>query len=269
MPPPLIFVSNDDGVDSPGLHAAVDALLPLGSVTVAAPRHQQSGAGRGLVGDPGERLHRVEYRVRETPVRAYSCNASPAQTVLHALDVLCSDTLPDLFVAGINYGENLGLNVTLSGTIGAAMEAASRGIPSLAVSLETDHAFHFSHGEVDWGVGIHFTREFAAGILSRRMPADVDVINVVIPDSATPDTPWRTTRASRQSYFATRLSDPSEASRIRDAEFGVYVDRDKLEPDSDIRAVLQDRVVSVTPLSLDMTSRTGLDEVDTILRGPK
>ena len=266
MTEPLIFVSNDDGVDSPGLRAAVEALLPLGLVTVVAPMNQQSGAGRGLVGDPGERLHRVDYEVSGTPVRAYTCNASPAQTVLHAFDVLCGTEVPDLFVAGINYGENLGLNVTLSGTIGAAMEAASRGVPSLAVSLQTDHAFHFSHGDVDWGVAIHFTHYFAAKILSRPLPVDVDILNVVIPDSATPETPWHTTRASRQSYFATRLHKPSEESRICDAEFGVYVDRKALETDSDIRAILDDRVVSVTPLTLDMTSRLPLQDLDDLIR---
>ncbi|MDA1045197.1 MAG: hypothetical protein O3C57_08245, partial [Verrucomicrobia bacterium] len=168
--------------------------------------------------------------------------------------------------SGINYGENLGSNMTISGTVGAALEAATDGIPALAMSLQTDHGMHHAHGEVDWNAAMHFTSLFAKRMLKTPLPRDVDVLNVVLPDDATPSTPWRLTTQSRQGYFSTRFSAPHLDNTIGSAEFGVFVEEATLESDSDIRAVLIDRIVSVTPLSLNMTSRISFAPFEAALR---
>jgi 5'-nucleotidase len=267
MKRPLIFVTNDDGIDSPGIRAAVHAVLPLGEVVVLAPRHQQSSTGRGMYGDRATRLVPGTVLVDGRAITAFSCDASPAQTVLHGLTVLASERAPDLLVSGINYGENLGTNVTLSGTVGAALEAASVGIPALAVSLQTEHVYHAAYGELDWATAEHFARQFAKRLLRERLPADVDVINVVVPETATPATPWRVTRQSRHAYFSVHMPERSVESRIGDARLGVYLEPDAVEPDSDIAAILRDGHVSVTPLSVDCTSRTDMRALDATLRG--
>jgi len=252
----LIFVTNDDGVESPGLRAAVEAVLDLGEVIVLAPRRQQSSMGRSLCGDQEEGLQPFPYEVRGRTVRAFACEASPALAVMHGLNVLRSRWQPDLLIAGVNYGENLGLNVTISGTIGAALEAACAGIPALAVSLQTELEYHFRYGDLDWSGAQYFCRLFAARMLRQRLPFDVDVLNVNVPRGATPTTAWRITRLSRHSYFSARMEAPDLGRPIRDSKIGVYLDPDTLEPDSDIYALVRDQVVSVTPLSLDLTSRT-------------
>jgi len=100
------------------------------------------------------------------------------------------------------------------------------------------------------------------------MPGDVDVLKVDIPASATPQTPWRITRLSRQRYFQPLPSGRRHLAEKRRLGYDMVIDYDTLEPDSDIHAVCVDRAVSITPLSLDMTSRVTLDRVGSLLRGP-
>ncbi|MCE9616221.1 MAG: 5'/3'-nucleotidase SurE [Lentisphaerae bacterium] len=267
MTVPLIFVTNDDGIESPGIRAAVAAVCSLGEVLVVAPRRQQSSTGRGIGGGKDERLTRMDFDLDGRHVRAYACDATPAQTLLHGLNVLGAGRRPDLIVSGINYGENLGTNITLSGTVGAAIEGASAGIRALAVALQTDTAFHHHYGDVDWATATHFTRLFAARLLALpALPHDVDVLNVVVPESATTITPWRVTRQSRHPYFSAQLANGGLDSRIGDARIGVFCDRGAVEADSDIAAILCDGLVSVTPLSLDCTSRTDFGVLDRHLR---
>lgn len=259
MSRPLILITNDDGIESPGLRAAAAAVMPLGDLLVVAPRRQQSSTGRGLGGGKDEKLVAVPFAVQGVAVRAYCCDATPAQTVLHGLHVLGAARRPDLVVSGINYGENLGTNITLSGTVGAALEGACAGIRALATALETDTAFHHQYGDVDWSGAQHFVRYFAQRLLEGPLPPDVDVLNVVIPESATAATPWRVTRQSRHPYFSAQWPSNGLETRLGDARIGVFLDPSVLEPDSDIAAVLRERIVSVTPLSLDCTSRTDLE----------
>jgi 5'-nucleotidase len=256
MSRPRICVTNDDGIESPGLRAAVEAVLELGRVVVLAPRHQQSSMGRSLHGDRNQALEPTPYEAGGRTIPAYACNVSPALALMHGLNVLGPSERPDLVIAGVNFGENLGLNVTLSGTIGAALEAACAGIPALAVSLQTDLEYHYAYGPAEWRAAQHFCRLFAAWLLGHARPPDLDVLNVNIPRTASPHTPWRLTRLSRQSYFSARMESPQPEVPICEAKVGVYLDHAALTPDSDIYAIVRDGVVSVTPLSADLTSRT-------------
>ncbi|MDD5657148.1 MAG: 5'/3'-nucleotidase SurE, partial [Elusimicrobia bacterium] len=185
----------------------------------------------------------------------YRLDCSPAMLVQHALPVLFAGKPPALVVCGINYGENVGTSVTPSGTVGAALEAARFGLPALAVSRQTALGQYFKYGELDWSAAAHFTRLFAAKLLEGRLPGDADVLNVNVPDSARLDTPWRLTRVSRQAYFWLDPASPSPAARLGEGVLRIDVDAATLEPDSDIQALSRDRVVSVTPLSLDLTAR--------------
>ncbi|NPA91301.1 MAG: 5'/3'-nucleotidase SurE [Chloroflexi bacterium] len=263
---PLFFVTNDDGIHSPGLKAAVQALLPLGDVLVVAPTHQQTSMGRSMPPTDGV-VHSITLDVDGQPVQAYHLDASPALAVLYGILLFARDRMPDVLVSGINYGENLGSGVTISGTVGAALQGASMGIPSLAVSLETDHAFHYHHGEVQWDTAIHFTRLFARKMLACELPFDVDVLKVDIPSDATEQTPWKITRLSRRSYYTSFLAEEGEGPRFGGRlVYRVGVRPEELEPGTDIYAFLVERVVSVTPLSLDMTSRVDLRRLEEELK---
>jgi len=263
---PLILVTCDDGIESPGLRAAVGAVLELGEVIVSASCEQQTGAGRSQPTFNDGAIHEIAYALNGRQVPAYAIHGSPAQAVLYALKDLVPRQ-PSLCVSGINFGENVGSSVTGSGTVGAAMEAADDGVPGLAVSLETDKELHYNHSDdVDFSAAAHFTRYFADQLLEKKMPPDVDLLKVEVPNDATADTPWRVTRLSRQRYYHTLPSGRRYLAEKRPLDYEMVIDYATLEPDSDIKAALVDRVVAVTPLSLDLTSRVGLGELERLLQ---
>jgi 5'-nucleotidase len=265
------LLTNDDGIHSPGLIAAAEAVCDLGDLLIVAPATQQTGMGRGTppIVNGAITLERLTVQCQEFP--AYSLTGSPAQTVIYAVLVLASRQ-PDLVISGINYGENPGTAVTASGTVGAALQAAEFGIPALAVSLETDKQYHYHHGDdVDWHVAGQTTRKMAQAVLRAQLPFDVDVLKVDVPASATLETPWRITRQARQSYF--RLFRPAGAQADAQSgwvhlDYDIIIDWDRLDPDSDIAAFVRDRVITVTPLSHDLTSRVDFATLERLLQQP-
>lgn len=261
-----ILLTNDDGIQSPGLWAAAQALSTLGFVHVAAPRDQFSGAGRSLPSNSDGVIQIRQVEVNGQTWQVHAVGGTPAQAVQHGvLEIL--ERRPDLIVSGINYGENVGTGVTISGTVGAALEGAALGIPSLAISLETEAHHHFSHStEVDFSTAAYFTAYFGKLLLAKRFPPDVDVLKVDLPCDATPETPWTVTRLSRKRYFEPLA--PQRTSWDEPARIGYYRnDADFAdEPGTDVYALQAQRIISVTPLSLDLTSRVELGEFERLLR---
>jgi 5'-nucleotidase len=253
-----ILLTNDDGIRSPGLWAAAEALSSLGFVQVVAPRQQYSGAGRSLPSNSDGIIQIEDVEVNGQTWQVYSVGGSPAQAVLHAVVEILPE-MPDLIVSGINFGENIGSGITISGTVGAAMEGASFGIPALAVSLETDIQHHYHHSqEVDFSAAAYFTAQFAGWALTRQMPADVDVLKVDVPSDATPQTPWAVTRVSRRRYFEPLKPERPAWSVPAKVGYRVATGQEQDAPGTDVYAISVQRVVSVTPLSLDLTARVEL-----------
>ncbi len=267
MKRPLILVTNDDGIHSPGLRAAVESVLHLGDVLIIAPTHQQTSMGRSFPPTDGV-IHTTTLEIGEQRIEAFHVDGSPAQAVLYGILLLNNGLKPDLVISGINYGENIGSGITISGTVGAAMQAASLGIPSLAVSLETAPEFHHVHGDVDWSAAQHFTREFARKLLEKPMPFDVDVLKVDVPCTATAETPWKVTRQSRHAYYESYLEVEGNDILRAQLRYRRAINVEALEKDSDIYVFWVERFVSVTPLSLDCTSRVSLQELEALLRKP-
>lgn len=260
-----ILLTNDDGIRSPGLWAAAEALSTLGFVTVVAPREQSSGMGRSLPNTSDGVIREETVQVKGQDWKVYAVGGSPAQAVLHGILEIMPQP-PDLVVAGINYGENVGLGVTISGTVGAALEGAALGYPALAVSLETDQRYHLSYSsEVDFSAAAFFTTLFARLLLEKKMPFDVDVLKVEVPADASPKTPWTVTRLARQRYY--EPLPPQRRSWSEPARVG-YRERANLdlEENSDVYVLRRRRQVAVTPLSLDLTSRVDLTELEQLLR---
>ncbi len=252
---PLILVTNDDGVRSPGLHALAAAMLPLGDVLIAAPLTQQTSMSRALTrgGDAG-RIEAIPLSLDGRSLIAYGVHASPALAAAHGVLEL-AERVPDLCVSGINYGENLGLSLTRSGTLGAALELTSFSIPGIAVSLESDPEHHYAtdYPPMDWDAAAWIAHEMAARVLAHGLPRGTHVLNINVPQGATRTTAIRWTHQSRHNYY--EYIDQHE--RPHDQPYRLREDRitrADVEPTSDIYAFAVERAISITPLTANLTS---------------
>jgi 5'-nucleotidase len=258
---PLILITNDDGIHSRGLQAAVAACAPFGDLLVVAPAYQQTAAGRSKPHTSTGRIEQVVFEVDGATIVGLGVDGSPAQAVEHGIFEFATRPV-DLAVSGINFGENLGESVTTSGTCSAALEAASFGVPAIAASRQTDPVHFLDHtANLDFAVAAHFLRQVVANVLAKGMPAGVDVLKLDVPENATPATPWRWTRLSRQRYYYPVAPKRPSLEHALPMGFVIRADPATVEPDSDICAVAIDRVVSLCPLSSDLTARTAAAEL--------
>jgi 5'-nucleotidase len=180
------------------------------------------------------------------------------------------ETPPNLVVSGINYGENVGTGVTISGTVGAALEAASNGIPALAMSLETEKEHHMSYSrDIDFSTAAWFTRYFAKLILENHFPDDVDVLKVDVPKNATEQTPWQVTRVAQQRYYVPFLRDRRTWEEPGLVDYREEAFLDNQFEGTDVYVLRTQHQISVTPLSLDLTSRVDFKLLERILRDKK
>ncbi len=265
---PLVLFTNDDGVRSPGLHAVVAAFMDVADVIVTAPELQQSGMGRSLpLTSTGEvREHSLE--IGGQTLTCYGIHGTPAQAVqVGVLEI--APRRPSLVISGINYGENAGNGVTISGTVGAALEAAALGVPAIAISQQNEKDLNLAYSpEVDFRVAAQFARRFGlwmmqAGDLYAR---DIDILKIDLPIHVSLETEWRLTRVSRTRVYWPARHDSSKGQAS--GPMGYYLgDTSKSERDSDVYAIFEDKIVSVTPMSLDMTSRLEFDALRVMMNG--
>ena len=164
-----ILVTNDDGIQAPGLAALAEAMTTLGDVDVVAPSQGRSCASHGITFV--EPLTAQELRIGDSQ-KGWGVSGTPADCVKLALHELLPSS-PDLVVSGINAGANRGVDVLYSGTVAAAAEAALMGIPAVAVSLEKSEAFDFA-GAAAWCL------QALAPVLSTGFPRG-RVLNINIP----------------------------------------------------------------------------------------
>lgn len=129
-----ILLTNDDGVDAPGLSALAEALSGLDDLYIAAPSENRSGVGMGIT--IGRDLTARKHKAWPGVVARTSIDGTPADAVKYGVQHLFGKDRPKLVVSGINHGANLGRNVRCSGTVGAAFEAFVSGIPAVAVSVD-------------------------------------------------------------------------------------------------------------------------------------
>lgn len=260
-----ILLTNDDSIHSPGLWAAAEALDALGFVHVVAPLNQQTSAGRSMPIQSSGIIEAMDLNVNGKDWPVYAVDGSPGQSVLHGIYDVIQGT-PDLVVSGINYGENVGSGITVSGTVGAALEAASLGIPALAVSMQTGREHHLSLSQdIDFSIAAYFTQLLAAKLLANGMPFDVDVIKLDVPQDATLETPWTLTRQSRQRYYVPKPAERAVVSDRGPVGYEIRYRPEDLEVGSDLHALLIEKKVSVTPISIDLTSRTDFNALEALL----
>jgi 5'-nucleotidase len=237
---PRILLSNDDGIAAPGLLAAYAELAKLGEVTVAAPAENQSGVGHGIT-----YIEPIMMRVIDPLVKVegpqgpwYRISARPATCVRLALAALLPDK-PDLVVSGINRGDNAGLTIYVSGTLGAAREAAFDGIPSIAASLVTSPTMDYAPGAAVLG-------RVAAETLKRGLPKGI-FLSVNFP--ALPIREIKIVPHSLQAGLNQyeRRENPEHQVHF----WNVWTPPADLDPETDAGA-LPDGYVAVTPLRIEV-----------------
>ena len=174
---PRILLANDDGISAPGLLAVYAELARLGEVTVSAPAENQSGVGHGITYVEPIMVRQIDPLVQVEGAQGpwYRVAARPATCVRLALTSLLAEK-PDLVVSGINKGDTAGLTLYVSGTLGAAREAAFDGIPAIGASLVESPTMDYAPGAAAVG-------RIAAEVLKRGLPRGI-FLSVNIPATA-------------------------------------------------------------------------------------
>ena len=243
-----ILLTNDDGINAPGM-AVLEAIAAQLSddVWVCAPSEENSGAGHSLT------LH-LPVRLRQHGQRRFSVTGTPTDAVNLALRKLFVDRMPDLVISGVNNGENLADDVTYSGTISAAMEAALAGIPAVAMSQALRDAGHGFSAAEGWAAKV------LAPLLDLQM-AKRTVVNVNFPALAAGDVKGiRVVRQGFHDYARGSLIEGTDPRGRPYYWFGLHDIEHTLDHGTDLEAV-NDGYVSVTPLQLDLTHHASLGKL--------
>jgi len=239
-----ILISNDDGVYAPGLSALAHALADLGEILVVAPDRNRSGASNSLTLDRPLEVFQHENGF-------IGVNGTPTDCV----HLGCSGVLgiePDIVVSGINAGPNLGDDVLYSGTVAAAMEGRHMKYPAIAISSSSFHPQHYA-------VAAQIAKDLVANIKQLNL-APRTVLNVNVPDSPADQIEGvHVTRLGHRSTADKPIAteDPRGKVRYWVAGAGPAADR---EPGTDFYAIEED-YVSITPLHVDMTDYSGMDNL--------
>ena len=255
-----ILLSNDDGIEAPGLLALAEVLDGLGELCIVAPDRDRSGCGHGITVREDLQVRRLTLAGRWT---AYAVSGTPADCVKLGVLKLCGGP-PDLVVSGINAGSNLGIDVFYSGTVAAAFEGVLLGIPALAISCVTDKAApNFESAK-------RVAPVLARWLLERRS-AEPMLLNVNVPEQVQlPEGALRWTRLGlnrryRDDYTPGQWDGgaPHDDAAQRDGmhRFRLVGDADEgdqEDPTTDVGAVHRG-YVSVTPIRLDLTDYVAME----------
>ena len=248
-----ILVTNDDGIQAPGIRALAKAMAALGEVWVVAPEKTQNAVGRAMT------LHKP-LRLRQIRSGWFAVNGTPADCVTLALCKILDPDPPMLVVSGINKGWNLGDDVTNSGTVAGALEGMLYGIPSIAVSLE-------DAPRASYALAAQYAEKLAKRILKSGLPEGT-ILNVNVPSSMKePIAGIQFTSLSQRRYHKPVVEkvDPRGGSYFWIA--GQRESWARKKP-SDHEAV-EDNLVSVTPLHLDLTDYEALISLKSWEKGLK
>ena len=244
-----ILVSNDDGIDAPGIFRLVQELKKIGDVTVVAPDKQQSAVGHAIT--MNFPLRAKEFK-KNGVFFGYAVEGTPADSVKLAVKALLKKK-PDILVSGVNHGANTAISIIYSGTVSAATEGTILGIPSIAVSLTT-------YGPPDFRYAAKFARKLASLVARKGLPEGT-LLNVNVPPFPEKEIKGvvmtRQGRAVWNDTFDVRR-DPANkeyywlTGALADNDEGLGFDQ----------SAIRSNFISVTPIHYDLTDYTMLDEKD-------
>ena len=254
MKRPLILVTNDDGINAPGIRTLISVVKNIGDVIVVAPDSPQSGMGHAIT--INSTLHSSKITPKNSEIIEYSCSGTPADCVKLAINELMPRK-PDLCVSGINHGSNSSINVIYSGTMSAAIEAGIEGVPAIGFSL-LDYSWNadFSHSK-------DFIRKITLNALNNGIPKGV-VLNVNIPAVKKSDVKGVKICRQAKAYWVEEFD---KRKNPLGQEYywltGKFVNKDQGE-DTDEWA-LKNNYISIVPVEFDLTAHhaiQGLNEWD-------
>lgn len=250
---PLIFVTNDDGVQAAGIAALIRLAAEFGDVVAVAPNESYSGMSHSIT------MHRplfVSVVSRADGLEVYSCTGTPVDCVKIGFDEVLGGRVPDLVLSGINHGSNANVSVIYSGTMGAATEAALYGIPSIGFSL-TDHS-----PTADFTATVYYARQIIERVLAMPAASIAGLcLNVNVPNIPLEEIRGirvcRQTRGNWREDFIHR-TDPNN----RDYYWmsGHFYNFEPDAEDSDEWA-LREGYVAIVPVQMDLTDYVRLDAV--------
>ncbi len=249
---PLILVTNDDGINAPGIRNLIEIMADIGDICVVAPDSPQSGMGHAITVNDAIYCSKIKSSESQ-PHAEYSCSGTPVDCVKLAVNEVLKRK-PDLCVSGINHGSNSSINVIYSGTMSAAVEAGTLGIPAIGFSL-LDH----SH-EADFGPSHKFVKKIALETLKNGLPKGV-VLNVNIPKLKASEI--RGIKICRQANAHWKeIFDKRTNPLGRDYYWltGEFVNEDKGK-DTDEWA-LQQGYISVVPVQFDLTAHHAINQLN-------
>ena len=249
---PLILVTNDDGINAPGIRFLIEIMNDFGDVVVVAPDSPQSGMGHAITINSTLYCEPIVINKNE-PQSEYSCSGTPVDCVKIAVNEILKRK-PDLCVSGINHGSNSSINVIYSGTMSAAFEAGTHGIPAIGFSL-LDYSLDadFSHSK-------EFIKRIVSECLKNGMPEGV-VLNVNIPKIS--NSKLKGIKICRQANGVWEEKFDKRTNPLgRDYYWlsGKFVNNDKGE-DTDEWA-LENEYVSITPTQYDLTAHHAIKNIN-------
>ncbi len=235
-----VLVSNDDGINAPGLKLLEKVLTSLArEVWVAAPETEQSAASHSLT-------LRRPLRIRKLSQRHFALDGTPTDCVLMGINEIMKDSAPDLVVSGVNRGGNLGEDVTYSGTVAAAMEGTLLGVASVALS----QVYEDSH-PVKWATAEKWTGDVLKRLTVEPWPSGV-LMNVNFPDvTAGRVTGIEVTRQGRRK-IGSELVKGTDPRGEPYYWIGAQRREEKYSPGIDLEAISRG-AISITPLTMDLT----------------
>jgi 5'-nucleotidase len=253
-----ILVTNDDGIEAPGLHVLQQIAAELSDeVWTVAPETDQSGSAHSLT------LHEP-LRLREVGKRTFAVKGTPTDCVIMGVRHVLQDQRPDLVLSGVNRGANLADDVTYSGTVAGAMEGAVLGIPSIALSLAWRIEDDGSDGKIKWETPLSMGSALVRQLLEAGWPPNV-LLNVNFPDRL-PDRVAGvsvTTQGKRDQDLLT-IIDRMDARGNPYYWLGFERRRSNPPAGSDLWAIYAGRV-SVTPLHLDLTHHASFAALGSVI----
>jgi 5'-nucleotidase len=243
-----ILVSNDDGIHAQGLSVLEAMARTLSDdVWVVAPEVEKSGAGRAVtLSDP--------VRIRTIGEKRFACSGTPTDCVLLGITEIMADARPDLVLSGVNRGQNLAEDTSVSGTVAAAMQGMQMGVPSIAMS----QAMNFRTGEpIPWETAAAHGPAILARLVTAKWGQNT-VLNVNFPDCMPEEVTG--TEVTFQGFRDEAVNHIDRRSDLRGNAYywiGYHGKLSKPPLGSDLRAIYENRI-SITPLHLDMTEHSAL-----------
>ena len=251
MKRPLILVTNDDGINAPGIRTLISVVKNIGDVIVVAPDSPQSGMGHAIT--INSTLHSSRITPKNSEIIEYSCSGTPADCVKLAINELMPRK-PDLCVSGINHGSNSSINVIYSGTMSAAIEAGIEGVPAIGFSL-LDYSWN-----ADFSQSKDFIRNITLNALNNGIPKGV-VLNVNIPAVKKSDVKGVKICRQAKAYWVEEFD---KRKNPLGQEYywltGKFVNKDQGE-DTDEWA-LKNNYISIVPVEFDLTAHHAIQDLN-------